>query len=363
MSVVDLYHALHPLAETSGHEVKTAAFIAEHLKDLGLEVQTSVGGTGVVAVIDSGKPGRGVMFRADMDALPFANEDGTISAVHACGHDAHCAMLLAAAPALKAIVKKGTLKLVFQPGEEDLTGAIAMINDGVLNGVQIAIGAHVRPVQDLSPGCMCSAVTHVACATIKTRFTGRLSHAARPHQGINPIDMAAQHINMVNSIRLNPNESWSVKATRCICEPGPTNSISNWVEVTYDLRAATNPLLSEMLETMQRQAQSVALAYGGKLEWTQLDYCPASDYDTELVELIEDVIKTEIGEDKLMTSPGGGGEDFHFFKLRGAGVQTAYFGVGAGCTPALHKRDMCLQPQYLVNGVKVWEALAKRLLS
>ena len=356
------YNALHRLAETSGHEQRTAAYIAKVLKGLNIPFQENVGGFGVVASIDSGIEGPCVMFRADMDALPYSDPDGRIVAVHACGHDAHCSMLLAAAGSLKDIVKKGKLKIVFQPGEEDLTGALAMIKDGVLDDVDIAVGAHIRPIMDVPAGSMSAEVTHVACATVKVRFEGSIAHASRPHQGINPIDMAACYIGMVNSIRLDPNASWSTKATRIIGEPGAYNNTSGWCEIVFDLRAATNPLLTKMLNSMNTIAQSTALAYGGRLSWTQIDYCPASDYDPELVAMIEDSIRTLVGPDKLVAPTGGGGEDFHFYKVKKPAVRTAYFGVGVGAAPGLHKRDMTFQTQYMANGVKVWEDIARKLL-
>lgn len=356
------YNALHPLAEVSGHEERTGRYISAALERMGIARVDHVGGHGVVATIDSGAPGPCVMFRADMDALPYANADGSMTAVHACGHDAHCSMLLAAAGDLVRIVRRGKLKLVFQPGEEDLTGALAMIKDGVLEDVDIAVGAHIRPLSDIPAGSMTAEVTHVACATIGVRFIGATAHASRPHQGVNPIDMAASYIGMVNSIHLDPNASWSTKATRINGEPGVYNNTSGWCEVFFDLRAQTNPLLERMLEMMNTMAQSTALAYGGRLEIKQIDYCPASDYDPELVAMIKSCIVEELGSDRLAPATGGGGEDFHFYKVKKPSVRTAYFGVGVGAAPGLHKRDMTFQTQYLVNGVRLWKDIARRLL-
>ena len=240
--------------------------------------------------------------------------------------------------------------------------ALAMIADGVLDGVDIAVGAHIRPIQDLPAGCMTASVTHVACATVKVRFVGKTAHASRPHLGVNAIDMASNYVCMVNAIKLDPNASFSVKATRLTAEPGATNNLCAWTEVTFDLRAATNPLLTEMIETMKRMAQSTALGFGGTSEWTQIDYCPASDYDSELVGMIEDCIDAAVGSDKLRPAVGGGGEDFHFFKISRPSIKTAYFGVGVGAEPALHNQNMHFDPKYLHAGVQVWLKLAEKLL-
>lgn len=125
----------------------------------------TVGGTGVVATIRGKESGPVVLFRADMDALPYSTQDGGVVAIHACGHDSHCAMLLAAVPQFKEIVKRGTLKVVFQPGEENLTGALAMIEAGVGDDVDIAIAGHIRATQDLAAGKLCAQIHFVPKST------------------------------------------------------------------------------------------------------------------------------------------------------------------------------------------------------
>lgn len=145
---------LHRLAELSGEEIKTAQYIQNKLEDMGFAVRSGVGGHGLIVDINSGNEGPVVMLRADIDALPYSdpNDPEKIQAIHACGHDAHAAILLAAAPKIRSSLKKGTVRLVFQPAEESLQGALAMIKDGALEGVDIAVGSHIRPVQDLPFG-------------------------------------------------------------------------------------------------------------------------------------------------------------------------------------------------------------------
>lgn len=356
------YQALHPLAEVSGQEQRTAHYVADALRALGIDCTEQVGGFDVLGVIDSGKPGPTVLFRADMDALPFFNDDGSCTAVHACGHDAHSAMLLAAAARLPGLIKRGRVKLMFQPAEENLTGALAMIRAGALDDVDFAIGAHIRPIGEMPAGCMSARVLHVACATIRVRFTGVTAHAARPHQGINPIDMAAQYIAMVHAIALDPTVAWSVKPTRIAGEPGPTNSISAWTEVTFDLRSQTNAVLTQMLNRMQAMAESVAQAFGAQMHWEQLDYCPGCDDDSELVQVVRECIIETVGKDRLVEAVSAGGEDFHFIKTECPQVRTAYFDVGVGAQPGLHKRDMQFDAQYLQLGVDVWCRLCRKLL-
>ena len=365
MTVFDpqaLYAQLHPLAELSGKEEKTAAFIAARLAELGIEARTGLGGHGVLATIRGTEPGPTVLFRADMDALPFTEPDGREIAVHACGHDSHCSMLLAAASRLQGKIRRGTLKLLFQPAEETVSGALAVMKDGALEGVDIAIGAHIRPLQDMEPGQASPALTHLACVSAEVTFHGKAAHAARPHLGINPLDEAHAYISFINSLHYNPNETWSVKPTRFECEKGPTNTLANWAKVIFDARTATAPTLRKMIEDMKRGAQSVAESYGGKAQFEIVDYCPAPDYDPELVTLLEKVIREELGKENLVPPCGGGGEDFHFFKEKYPAIRSAYFGVGVGAAPGLHNRNMSFDPKYLENGVRIWVRLAGELL-
>ena len=210
---VALWQDLHQIPELAMQEVKTSAYVAKTLEDLGIPVTRNVGGTGVVGYIRGEEPGPVLMLRADMDALPFTI-DGKECAIHACGHDSHTAMLLAAASRLVGTIKKGAVKLVFQPAEENITGATAMIKDGVLDDVDYALGAHIRPIQDVPAGQICAGVMHSASLTTFVEIEGRSAHAARPHLGINAIDVGTAVVQAVQAIWLNPAGVWSMKCTQ-----------------------------------------------------------------------------------------------------------------------------------------------------
>ena len=354
---------LHELAELSGQEEKTSAYIKNKLEEAGFKVKDRVGGYGLVVDIDSGVAGPTIMLRADMDALPYADENDPekMIAVHACGHDAHSAMLLAAASEIKNILKKGKVRLVFQPGEESLEGAISMIEDGVLEGVDIAVGAHIRPMQDLKFGTFCSAVNHVACATVEITIHGKQAHAARPHLGINPIEAASQFISTIGLIKVNPNKSWSVKPTQIHSENGATNSIPSFVKIAYDVRAQDNESLNFILEKLQKTAEAIEFSFGAKVTYEKTEFCPGPDYDPELVNLLNDVIVEQFGRDALGENCGGGGEDFHFYKLAKPEIKTAYFGLGSGAQPGLHNRNMTFDDSVLPLGSRIFAELVKKL--
>lgn len=359
---VALREELHAMPELALKETKTSAYVVEKLKALGIDVQANVGGTtGVVGTIRGEEPGPVVLIRADMDALPFVI-DGKPCAIHACGHDAHTAMVLATASEMVGKVKKGTLKILFQPAEETLEGAPAMLKAGVLDDVDIAFGAHIRPVQDLPAGTVCPAVNHVASCTAHVVVHGKSCHAARPHLGVNALDVGTAIVQGVQSIWVNPAEIFTPKATQFHADQGATNSIPGEARITFDIRASTNPIMKELLEKIRTMVEMTAKAHGATAEIDFGLICPAAEYDEALVEEVADVIRTELGEDKIAKNCGGGGEDFHFYHMERPHIRAAYFGVGVGATPGLHAATMNFDPKYLPMGVKVFVELLRRHL-
>lgn len=351
---VSLRRDLHEMPELGLQEHRTAAYIADKLRAIGIETETNVGGTtGVLGYIRGTEPGPVVLLRADMDALPFTI-DGKDCAIHACGHDSHSAMLLAAASRLVGKVRRGTLKLLFQPAEETLNGAPAMIEAGVLDDVDIAVGAHIRPVQDVPAGKLCAAVRHTSSATTYVTVKGRGAHAARPHLGINTIDVACQIIGAVQDVWLNPTEVWSAKATQIHADAGATNTVPDTCRITFDVRAGKNPLMQEYLRRIRLACEGVAHATEAEVTVETPGLCPAAEYDDDLVEEIAQSIRDTAGAENLAKDCGGGGEDFHCFKMAKPSLKTAYFGVGVGATPGLHAPDMTFDESYLPLGVNVF---------
>lgn len=357
-----LRRELHEMPELALHEVKTAAYIADKLRSLGIETVTGVGGTtGVIGIIRGAEPGPVMMLRADMDALPFVI-DGKPCAIHACGHDGHSAMLLAAASRLVGQVKKGTLKLLFQPAEETIEGALAVIRSGMVDDVDIALGAHIRPVQDLPLGACCAAVNHTSSTTAYVTIEGRSCHAARPHLGRNALDIGCAVVQAVQALWLNPASAWSVKATQFHADQGATNSVPARAKITFDMRASSNADMQALVDMVKNAAEHTALALGGEAHVEFGECCPAAEYDDDLVAEVEESIRTVVGADKLAKPCGGGGEDFHHFKLHKPAMKAAYFGVGVGAEPGLHNATMHFDDSKLVLGVDVFVDMVRRHL-
>lgn len=355
LNVKELYHTLHQMPELGEHEFKTSAYVADTLEKLGYEVTRNVGGTtGVVAIEKGAEPGPVLMLRADMDALPFVI-DGKPCCIHACGHDGHMSMLLTAASILKGKIKRGTLKLLFQPAEETFVGAVSMIKAGVLEDVDMALGLHIRPVQDIPYGTIAPGVQHSASTAIQVVVKGVGCHASRPHLGVNSLEAAAAVINAVAAIKMNPNLSCSFKPTIISSNSTATNVIPSETTITYDVRSESNELMEELIKKFKVAAINAGKAYGAEVEVTlPLGIIPAARLDEELTNDVAEAVKRVLGEDKLMPilkNPGG--EDFHFYAYNYPKLKAAYFGVGVAAAPGLHAPNMSFNIDALQNGVDV----------
>lgn len=354
-----LRRELHPMAELGFGVKNTADFVIAKLRAIGIEANRVGGTNGVLGIIRGAEPGPVLMLRSDMDALPFI-EDGKTVAVHACGHDAHMAMLLEAASRLKGKVRRGTLKLLFQPAEELLTGALRMIEEGAADDVDIAVGAHVRPVQDLKPGTLCAGVSYNGFAFPKVTVRGRLAHGARPHLGVNAIEAAAAVVFAIRSIHMSPDTHWTVVPSRIRAE-GPMNVVPPLCEMQFDVRAKENRVMAELLEKFVAAAKAGAASVGAEAEVEVGRIGPAPEYDPEIHEELASCIR-ELGEGVLAPDCGGGSEDFNYFKSYRPSIRTGYIGVGVGAAPGLHDRHMDFDDSLLPMGAKVLAAFALRHL-
>ena len=185
---------LHAIPEPAFREMKTSAFVAEVLRKAGYEVQEKVGGTtGVVGVLDSGRPGPVAAVRSDMDCLLFKQEDGTEKAVHACGHDGHMTTVLTVAEWLaEEGIPCGKLKILFQPAEEIGKGALAMTDAGAVDDVEYLFGLHLMPNDMARTGEIIPQISWTACTLIEAEVRGKAAHGSQPHLGVNAIDVGAR---------------------------------------------------------------------------------------------------------------------------------------------------------------------------
>ena len=187
--------------------------------------------------------------------------------MHSCGHDAHSAIVLTvAAEMAEAGLASGTLKILFQPAEETLFGALRVIEDGGIADADFLLGLHLRPIQEARLGQATPALYHGASAVVEAVLAGLTAHGARPHLGINAIDAGALVVNAVNAIHTNPVIPATVKATRFLAGGPANNAIPDQATLVFDVRAQTNAVMEELLaKTLHAVTQGAAAGgRGGK---------------------------------------------------------------------------------------------------
>jgi amidohydrolase len=364
--VIELYDYLHTIPELGFQEHKTSTFLAAELKKADFKVTENVGGTtGVVGEYDSGVEGPTLALRADMDALGHM-VDGKLCAMHTCGHDAHSSMVLTAAEELvkTGSVKQGKLKIIFQPAEELGTGALAMIKAGAIDDVDMILGVHLRPGAEIPKGQAIPALYHAASERLQGVFRGAPAHGARPHLGINAIDAAAAAINAVNAIHLNPNESYSIKATRFLCDAGVTNAIPAEATVIWDVRSELNTTMVELIEKAKSAVLAGAATVEAQVEVTNYQSIPAAEYTDDMIELLAESITAVYGPAGLHEPvKTAGGEDFHYYIKEKPSIKAGYFGLGCDLTPGIHHPAMKFDKDALESGKDVLVYAARKVLN
>lgn len=316
---------MHAHPELSGEERETAAFIADTLRGMGVEPRTGVGEThGVVADIGSGDGA--VALRADFDALPIQEETGVEYAskrggvMHACGHDAHTAMLLGAAALLKE--REGELRrrarLMFQPHEEAWPGgAPAMIAGGALEGVREAFGIHICTNLQFGTIGTRSGPFMAAMNPLKIVIRGRGGHAAMPEEAVDPVVAAGHVVTALQSIvsRNVPVAEPAVVSITQINGGTAHNVIAEHVTLGGTMRTFTEAIRNKIRRRVEQICTQVAEGLGATAEVEIGDGFPVVENDPALTHAAMELAK-DLGFDKdarLTLAPQGGGEDFAYY--------------------------------------------------
>lgn len=330
---------LHAHPELSFEEVETSRFVEETLRSFpGLELERPTP-TAVVARLQGARPGKVIALRADMDALPIQEETGLEFAstrpgvMHACGHDAHTAMLLGAAKVLaeRREALTGEVRFVFQHAEEKLPGgARQLVDAGVMDSVDLVVGAHVAAMKDIGKvGCRPGPIA-AAADTFSAEIRGRGGHAAAPHKVVDPIVVAAQVVTNLQHLvsrTVDPVRSAVISVTRFHAGTAD-NVIPEAVELGGTVRTFDPVIRAELEERMQRVFRGVTDAHGAAYTLDYVEGYAAVVNDETAAGLVEAAARTELGEDAIMEAePIMGGEDFSAYLEKAPG---AFFWVGAG---------------------------------
>lgn len=372
--VIEYRRHFHQFPELSFEEFETSEFIADKLRELGYNVRTNIGGTGVMAVLDTGIPGPVIAFRADMDALPIMEESGLdfdskrVGVMHACGHDGHMAILLGTAMLLMEIKYqlKGVIKLIFQPGEEANGGAKCIINDGALKNpdVEGVYALHMMP--DIPTGTIAVKSGYMTATDDEfyIRVYGHDAHSSEPETGVNAINIASQIVMGLNTIISNNMSPFDV-GTFSICKINggeAINVIPDYVEMCGMIRCveAKNKLM--IREKMTSIAENTAQGFGGRAEVEFIQGFPSVNNDARLtVNVIDAAEKSlESKDDIIMIErPHLGSEDFAYFQEEIPGV---IFMLGCKHddieTGSLHSAILNIDEDSLQYGVRIFGNIA-----
>ena len=384
---------LHQNPELSNRETETARYIAERLKSFGLTPQMGIARNGVVAVLQGGRPGPVVALRADMDALPvreetnvpFASkavgeyEGNKVGVMHACGHDTHMAMLLAAAKVLTQVKDRlpGSVKFIFQPAEEGAppaetpAGAELMVTEGVLQNpkVDAVFGLHVWANSPAGTISYRSGPFMAASDRFDIVITGRQTHGSQPWRGVDPIVVGAQIVNALQTI-----VSRNVDITRlpAVVSVGQfqsgvrNNIIPDTARLVGTIRTFDAEVQRDIHARVKRIAENVAAASGATAVVTIPSGIPATINDPALTKRmlasLERAAPGKVRESDLITAA----EDFTFFQRQVPGM-LFFLGITppgqVGKAPANHSPLFFVDESALVTGVRALAHLAADYLS
>ena len=383
--IVALRRAIHAEPEVGLHCPLTTAKAKAALAGLPLEIHDSTSTTGFIAILRGGRAGAGsngrtVLLRGDMDALPMTEETGLPFAstipgrMHACGHDAHTAMLAGAARALAARREElsGTIVFMFQPGEEGHHGARHMIADGLLDIArpEAAFALHILPNAPAGMFVGRDGAMLASTDTVLATIRGKGGHAAMPHEAIDPIPVACAIVTALQQhvARRVPVADPAVLTMTQIHAGSSHNIIPGEVQLMGTLRTLSEATREQMRAAFHRIAQGIAAAHGCVADTSIEEGYPVTVNDRRAARLLRDLWSQVPGGAgwTAMPAPMMGGEDFSYV-LREIPGAMAFLGVAAPgsdwrTNPPLHNTRMTIEEDVLATGVAMHCAVAERFL-
>jgi amidohydrolase len=382
---------LHQHPELSNRETETARYVVERLRSLGLEPQTGIARTGVVAVLKGGRPGPMVALRADMDGLPvreqvdlpFASkatseyEGNEVGVMHACGHDTHVAILLATAQVLTQMKDRlpGSVKFIFQPAEEGAplderpAGADLMVKEGVMQGVSAVFGLHVFANVPTGTITYRSGPFMAAADQFDILITGKQTHGSAPWRGVDPIVVGSQ---IVSALQTIVSRNVDITHLPAIVSVGQfqsgvrNNIIPETAKLVGTIRTFDDDVQDDIHARVKRIAEGIAAGAGATVDVTIHRGYPVTANDptltAQMLPTLERVAPGKVKESELIT----GAEDFTYFQRQAPGL---FFFLGitppdqAGKAPANHSPLFFVDETALPTGVRALAHLAVDYLS
>lgn len=373
---------LHAHPELAFEEHRTADVVAAKLQQWQIPIHRGLGRTGVVGIVKAGQSDRAIGLRADMDALPiqeqnqFAHASKRSGKMHACGHDGHTAMLLAAAHYLASHRNfDGTVYLIFQPAEEGAGGADAMIKDGLFDlfPMQQVFGMHNWPGVAVGQIAVSEGPVMAAFSNFRILVCGKGSHAAMPHLGLDPLPVAAQIVTALQSIvsrSINPLDTAVVSVTT-IHGGQAHNVIADGCEMTGTVRTFSAEVMTMIERRMRDLVEHICLAHGMGYELEFHPGFPVTVNHRQPVAIARQVISALVGESNLLNQqPSMGAEDFAYMLQQ---VPGCYCHIGNGDNDhrvnghgagpcELHNASYDFNDDLLAIGASYWVRLVEACL-
>jgi amidohydrolase len=343
---------LHAHPELAFEEHRTAGVVARELERLGVPCRTGIGGTGVLGFIQGARPGPTIAIRADMDALPIEERTGldfasrTAGKMHACGHDVHSSTLLGVAAILARLAPEmaGSVRLLFQPAEEVLGGAGAMIEDGALDGVDMALGFHNHPDIPVGRFAAVRGATYAACDRFRVVVRGVSGHAAYPHTTIDPIVAAAHLVTALQTIvsrEIGPLEP-CVVSIGAIHAGTVNNIIPDACELLGTVRTLSPAVRAQAEAAIRRLCAGMVALYRTEAELDWVPGVPPTLNADRVLEGSQAAVEHQLGEVFQPGQPSMGAEDFALIAAR---VPSFVLRVGSGAPGrADHLHNSTYQP-------------------
>ena len=377
-AAVELRRRIHQRPELGLDNPVTAEAVVDALDGLGLDVRTGSATTSVVATMDGDEPGPTLLLRADMDALPMHEDtgldysSGVEGAMHACGHDAHVAMLVGAARILHRRRRSlaGKVVFAFQPGEEGHHGARVMLEEGLLDGDRApgaAFAIHITPT--IPSGWLATRPGPFMASADVLRITvkGSGGHASMPHQALDPIPVACEIVGAIQAMVTRSVDAFDpAVVTIATIEAGTANNVIPEVaHLTGTIRTVSEPTRSMVLERLRRLAEGIAGAHGAEATVDIEHGYPVTVNDDDFAAFALAVAAEVAGDDKAvsMPTPVMGAEDFSYLLQRIPGAMV-FLGAspGRGRAAPNHSNRMVLDEAAMATGIAMHAAVTLRHL-
>jgi amidohydrolase len=370
--LVAIRHDIHAHPELGLQEVRTAELVAKKLEEWGIEVHRGVGVTGVVGVLRNGNGQASVGLRADMDALPILEATELPYAsqnpgrMHACGHDGHTTMLLGAAKYLSETRNfNGTVNFIFQPAEEGVGGALAMLKDGLFERFpcNAVYGMHNRPGLPVGKFITGSGTRSAGGAFFDITITGKGAHGAHPHLSIDPVLVACHLGTALQSIvsRNVPARETGVLSITRIQSGDAYNVVPQSATMAGTVRTMNKDIMKLIEQNMHRMTKSVAEGFGAEATLDFRVIFASMVSDAEEAVLYGDAAAELVGEANIdrNSPPGMGSEDFSFMMEQ---VPGAHINLGNGECAALHNHKYDFNDDAIPYGVALYGAIVEKKL-